>query len=176
MLWRADESGTSSFVFCFKCAFFITSLPSTSALTFFVFGHSQKNFVAARRQKTKSATQHNQLIVGPRRWAYQVLRQTLGERFMVIFTARIFIKHFFSLGSFRLRAVSASLDCHEISSARNHIFLHVLRNRIVFVTHFCDRDHALTQWTTMHLQTSCKKILVNYNAIPLLLRYAQSSG
>jgi hypothetical protein len=29
-------------------------------------------------------------------------------------------------------------------------------------------------WTTMHEQTSCKKILVNYNADPLLLRVMRS--
>ena len=34
----------------------------------------------------------NQLIVGPQRWAYQVLRHTLGERFMVTFTVRVFIE------------------------------------------------------------------------------------
>jgi hypothetical protein len=36
----------------------------------------------------------NQLIVGPRVWAYQVLRETLGERFMENFQTRIFINHF----------------------------------------------------------------------------------
>jgi hypothetical protein len=38
----------------------------------------------------------NQLIVGPCVWAYQVLRQTLGERFIENFQMRIFINHFFS--------------------------------------------------------------------------------
>jgi hypothetical protein len=36
----------------------------------------------------------NQLIVGPQRWAYKVLRHTLGERFMVGFAVRLFIKDF----------------------------------------------------------------------------------
>jgi hypothetical protein len=38
----------------------------------------------------------NQLIVGPLVWAYQVLRQTLGERFMEDFQVRIFVHHFFT--------------------------------------------------------------------------------
>lgn len=36
-------------------------------------------------------TDHNQLIVGPESWAYQVLRHTLGERFMAKIKGTIFI-------------------------------------------------------------------------------------
>jgi hypothetical protein len=36
----------------------------------------------------------NQLIVGPESWAYQVLRQTFGERFMVQSEGSVFIARY----------------------------------------------------------------------------------
>jgi len=47
--------------------------------------HSPSNCARAQDPKT------NQLIVGPLRWAYQLLRPTIGERFMDRSEARIFI-------------------------------------------------------------------------------------
>ena len=51
-----------------------------------------RNSVTQRWFCDRRTIDRNQLIVGPRRWAYQVLRHTLGERFMVAVAVRVFIK------------------------------------------------------------------------------------
>jgi len=120
-------------------------------------------------KKHFDSSHRNQLIVGPRRWAYQVLRQTLGERYMVNFTARVFIKDSFPAWSLRWSMIRANANCHGFSGARNRISLHMLRNKFPFATQICDHDHMKYTWTTAPHLTSCKIILVNYNADPLVV-------
>jgi len=63
----------------------------------------------ARAQDPKT----NQLIVGPLRWAYQLLRPTIGERFMDRSEARIFIDRFF-INVIALRAQTISFaSCYH---------------------------------------------------------------
>ena len=55
----------------------------------------------------------NQLIVGPLRWSYQLLRQTIGERFMDKSEVRIFIDRSF-INMIALRAQTISIaSCYH---------------------------------------------------------------
>jgi hypothetical protein len=91
----------------------------------------------------------NQLIVGPRVWAYQVLRQTLGERFMEDFQVRIFVHHFFTNEIALSAPERAWRHCDDFSAARIRFFLRTfvsinffLATRLVIAITF------ICKWTT----------------------------
>jgi len=55
---------------------------------------SPRQFIFTCRDDPSGLNFFNQLIVGPCRWATQVLRQTFGERFMPESEVRIFVDRF----------------------------------------------------------------------------------
>jgi|SRR3954470_13891416 len=69
----------------------------------------------------------NQLIVGPRVWAYQVLRETLGERFMENFQTRIFINHFLIQVIAMSERERKTQPDYEFLATCNHFSLQTLR-------------------------------------------------
>ena len=119
---------------------------------------------------------HNQLIVGPDSWAYQVLRQTLGERFMpkikvTIFIDRSLIFNFTFHSTKRSRIGSLSLATVRVSV----LFTHVAKADLVFAL-ICDDKMIINhRWTNIMRETSCKKLLDKYNADPLFVREVKRS-
>src|SRR5207248_6940860 len=82
----------------------------------------------------------NQLIVGPLRWAYQLLRQTIGERFMNKSKPCIFIdRSFINMIGLRSQMISVASSIIYFS-ARNRFSLQTLRKKTFFVVQFCDRN------------------------------------
>lgn len=114
---------------------------------------------------------HNQLIVGPESWAYQVLRQTLGERFMVKIKVTIFIDRSFIFNSTFVRTEWSQNDRDWSRPLRvSVLFTDVAKADFVFEL-FCDVEMIINHsWTSETRETSCKKLLDKYNADPLFVR------
>jgi hypothetical protein len=68
----------------------------------------------------------NQLIVGPQRWAYKVLRHTLGERFMVAIAACVFIKDFWLRDRLACPLCAPGVFAVKFLRARNRACLRML--------------------------------------------------
>ena len=72
---------------------------------------AERNF--QKRGRARQAPKHNQLIVGPLRWSYQLLRPTIGERFMDKSEARIFIdRSFINLIALQAQTI-CSASCYH---------------------------------------------------------------
>ena len=83
----------------------------------------------------------NQLIVGPLRWSYQLLRQTIGERFMDKCEAAIFIDRSFIQCDRIARATDFFRKLLSLISVRVIVSLcRCCERKIFFLTQLCDRN------------------------------------